>query len=133
MEKLNLMAIIAAAVSMFLIGGVWYSKALFANVWMKENNLTEEQLAKSNKAKTFGLSFLFSLIMAFNLAMFISDESIDFTMAIFYSLCVGLGWIALAFGIVALFELRSWRYIFINGGYMVISFLVMGIIIGAWK
>ncbi|MFZ1634639.1 MAG: DUF1761 domain-containing protein [Chitinophagales bacterium] len=133
MEKLNLMAVIAAAVSMFLIGGVWYSKALFANVWMKENNLTEEQLAKSNKAKTFGLSFLFSLIMAFNLAMFISDESIDFTMAIFYSLCVGLGWIALAFGIVALFELRSWRYIFINGGYMVISFLVMGIIIGAWK
>jgi len=133
MEKLNLMAVIAAAVSMFLIGGVWYSKALFANVWMKENNLTEEQLAKSNKAKTFGLSFLFSLIMAFNLAMFISDESIDFTMSIFYSLCVGLGWIALAFGIVALFELRSWRYIFINGGYMVISFLVMGIIIGAWK
>lgn len=133
MEKLNLMAVIAAAVSMFLIGGVWYSKALFANVWMKENNLTEEQLAKSNKAKTFGLSFLFSLIMAFNLAMFISDESIDFTMAIFYSLCVGLGWIALAFGIVALFELRSWKYIFINGGYMVISFLVMGIIIGAWK
>ncbi|MBK7441741.1 MAG: DUF1761 domain-containing protein [Bacteroidetes bacterium] len=133
MEKLNLMAVIAAAVSMFLIGGVWYSKALFANVWMKENNLTEEQLAKSNKAKTFGLLFLFSLIMAFNLAMFISDESIDFTMAIFYSLCVGLGWIALAFGIVALFELRSWRYIFINGGYMVISFLVMGIIIGAWK
>jgi len=133
MEKLNFLAVIAAAVSMFLIGGVWYSKALFANVWMKENNLTEEQLAKSNKAKTFGLSFLFSLIMAFNLAMFISDESIDFTMAIFYSLCVGLGWIALAFGIVALFELRSWRYIFINGGYMIISFLVMGIIIGAWK
>ncbi len=133
MEKLNFLAVIAAAVSMFLIGGVWYSKALFANVWMKENNLTEVQLAKSNKAKTFGLSFLFSLIMAFNLAMFISDESIDFTMAIFYSLCVGLGWIALAFGIVALFELRSWRYIFINGGYMIISFLVMGIIIGAWK
>jgi len=133
MEKLNFLAVIAAAVSMFLIGGVWYSKALFANVWMKENNLTEEQLAKSNKAKTFGLSFLFSLIMAFNLAMFISDESIDFTMAIFYSLCVGLGWITLAFGIVALFELRSWRYIFINGGYMIISFLVMGIIIGAWK
>lgn len=133
MEKLNFLAVIAAAVSMFLIGGVWYSKALFANVWMKENNLTEEQLAKSNKAKTFGLSFLFSLIMAFNLAMFISDESIDFTMAIFYSLCVGLGWIALAFGIVALFELRSWIYIFINGGYMIISFLVMGIIIGAWK
>ena len=133
MEKLNFLAVIAAAVSMFLIGGVWYSKALFANVWMKENNLTEEQLAKSNKAKTFGLSFLFSLIMAFNLAMFLSDESIDFTMAIFYSLCVGLGWIALAFGIVALFELRSWRYIFINGGYMIISFLVMGIIIGAWK
>ena len=71
--------------------------------------------------------------MSFNLAMFVSDPSLDFTMTIFYALCVGLGWIALAFGIVALFELRSWKYIFINGGYMVISFLVMGIIVGAWK
>lgn len=133
MEKLNVIAVIVAAVSMFLIGGLWYSKALFGNVWMRENNLTEEQLTKSNKGKTFGLSFLFSLIMSFNLAMFVSDPSIDFTMTIFYALCVGLGWIALAFGIVALFELRSWKYIFINGSYMVISFLVMGIILGAWK
>lgn len=133
MEKVNFIAVILAAVSMFLIGGLWYSKALFGHAWMKENNLTEEQLARSNKGKTFGLSLLFSFIMAFNLAMFVSDESIDFTMTLFYSLCVGLGWITLAFGIVALFELRSWKYIFINGGYMVIAFLVMGIIIGAMK
>ena len=61
MEKLNVIAVIVAAASMFLIGGLWYSKALFGNVWMRENNLTEEQLAKSNKGKTFGLSFLFLL------------------------------------------------------------------------
>ncbi|MBC8047062.1 MAG: DUF1761 domain-containing protein [Fimbriimonadaceae bacterium] len=133
MEKINFLAVLAAAVSTFLIGGLWYSKALFGKAWMKENNLTDEQLKTTNSAKIFGLSFLFSLFMAFNLAMFVSDPEIDFMMTVIYSLCVGLGWIAFGLAIIALFELRSWKYIFINGGYMTIAFLIQGIILGAWK
>lgn len=133
MENINFFAVLAAALSTFLIGGLWYSRALFGKAWEKENNLTEEQLKQTNRAKTFGLSFLFSLIMAFNLAMFVSGDEVSFSMTVFYSLCVGFGWITLGLAIIALFELKSWRYIFINGGYMTIAFLVQGIILGAWK
>jgi hypothetical protein len=34
---------------------------------------------------------------------------------------------------IALFERRSWKYILINGGYMTVSFVIMGLIIGAWR
>jgi hypothetical protein len=33
----------------------------------------------------------------------------------------------------SLFELKSWRHIFINGGYSIVSLTLMGKIIGAWR
>ena len=33
----------------------------------------------------------------------------------------------------SLFELKSWRLIFINGGYSVVALTLMGAIIGLWR
>lgn len=45
----------------------------------------------------------------------------------------GFGFSALIFTIVALFEQRSWKYIFINGGYITLYFTLIGLIHGAWR
>lgn len=42
-------------------------------------------------------------------------------------------WVALGIATIALFERRSWSYILINAGYWIVSFVVMGTIIGAWR
>jgi hypothetical protein len=47
-------------------------------------------------------------------------------------LIIGICWIATAYGITYLFELRSLRLFRINAGYYVVSFAVMATIIGAW-
>jgi hypothetical protein len=39
---------------------------------------------------------------------------------------------AMGIFIIGLFERRSTRYMLINAGYMVLSFLLMGSILGAW-
>ncbi|HEX6182003.1 MAG TPA: DUF1761 domain-containing protein [Chitinophagaceae bacterium] len=132
MDTINWLAILVAGISSFMLGGVWYSPALFGNAWMKENNLTVDQVKKSNKAKTFGWSFLFSLIMAANLGMFLNDPKIDLAMAVSYGALAGL-WVFCGIAIVALFEMRSWRYIFINGGFCVVALALMGAIIGVWR
>ena len=132
MADLNWLAVLAAGVSAFILGGIWYSPALFGKAWMKENNISLEQVQKGNKAKIFGWSFILSLVMAVNLAMFVSDPKIDFTMTIVYGLLTGV-WIFCGIAIVALFEHRSARYIFINGGYMLVALTLMGAILGAWK
>ncbi len=45
----------------------------------------------------------------------------------------GFGFAALIFSIFALFEMRSWTHILINGGYMTVYFTLIGFILGAWR
>ena len=132
MENVNWLAVAVAGISAFVLGGVWYSPALFGKAWMKENNLSVEDVQKGNKAKIFGWAFILSLVMAVNLAMFLSDPKIDLKMAIIYGLLTGL-LIFCGIAIVALFEMKSARYIFVNGGYMIVALGLMGAIIGAWR
>jgi len=128
-NELNWLAILVATLSTFIIGGLWYS-LLFPKAFMSANNFTEEYLNKRNMPMVFGLSFLLSLIMALNLAMFIGKENTLFgTMAGFMA---GFGWIFLSIAIISLFEKRSLKYVLIKGGYMTVAFTVMGTILGAW-
>lgn len=128
-QNLNWLAIFVAALSNFFIGGIWYT--VFKAAWMKANNLSDEDLKNRNMIKIFSLSFIFSLIIALNLAMFIGKA--DIIAGTIAGFLTGFGWIAFAIGIIALFENKSLKYVLINAGYMVISFTVMGLILGAWK
>lgn len=132
-ENVNWWAVLAAAVSTFMLGGLWYSPGLFGRAWMAANGLTEADLGKGNMAKIFGLSFVFSLLMSANLAMFLADPKTDMAWGATAGFLAGFGWVALGIAIVALFERRSWKYILINGGYMTVAFVLMGLILGAWR
>ena len=133
MQNINWIAVVAAAVSTFLLGGLWYSPVMFGRVWASANKLTEVDLASGNMAKIFGFSFVFSFLMAANLAAFLSDSKTTTTWGGAAGFLAGFGWVALAIAVIALFERRSWTYILINGGYMTVSFVVMGLILGSWR
>lgn len=135
---LNFWAILVATLSTFVIGGLWYSPMLFGNAWMNAAGVSEQEIQQGNKAKIFGLAFIFELIMAFNLAMFLTGspeaaEQMNAGAGAFYGFLTGFGWIFFAMAVNSLYEQRSWKYIFINGGYWTIAFTLMGLIIGAWK
>ena len=131
--SINHFAVIVAALSTFMLGGLWFSPILFGKAWQKENNLSDEQLKEGNMAKILGLSFIFSLIMAYNLGFFLNDPSIDIGMGALYGFLTGFGWVAMALLIIGQFERKTWRYMLINGGYMTVAFTIMGLILGAWK
>ncbi len=132
-ELVNLPAVLAAAISTFLVGGLWYSPLLFAQAWMRENGFSETDLRRHSKGRAFGGSAVFALIMAFNLALFLADEKTDLAWGVAAGALAGVGWVATGLGTVALFENRTWTYIAINSGYQIVSFLVMGAILGAWR
>lgn len=135
MENLHInhFAVITCAVANLALGALRYSPLLFYNAWKKENNLSEEQLKKINPAKTYGLTLIFSLIMSYNMAFFLGDDKTDWVWGATAGFLAGFGWAALIFAVIALFEMRSWKYIVINGGYIVIYFTLMGFIIGIWR
>jgi len=69
---LNWLAVLLAAASTFVIGGLWYS-LLFAGPWQRAAGLSDEQL-KTGSARIFIGSFL----LAASLAAFIGDAGLVF-------------------------------------------------------
>lgn len=130
--QLNYLAIVVAALSTFLIGGLWYSPAVFGKAWMKENGFTEESLKGGNMAKIFGVAFILGLISAVNLAMFMGPEN-DPVMGAMWGFLAGAGWVATFVGTHYLFERRSFKLFLINAGYSIVALTIMGIILAAWK
>lgn len=131
--QLNVLAVVVAALSAFVVGGLWYSPLLFAGAWQKVNGFSAADLASRNMALVFGVAFVLTLIMAFNLAMFLNQPTTTLAWGATAGFLAGFGWVALAFGVVGLFESRPFTYVAINGGYMVVAFVVMGAIIGGWR
>ena len=141
-NTINWLAILVAGISAFVLGGVWYSPLLFGNAWMRENKLTMEDVKKGNAAKIYGWAFILSLIMAANLGMFLADtpaectgncaQKTDITWGAIAGFLAGI-WAFCGLAIVALFEQRSARYIFINGCYLLLALTLMGAIIGVWR
>jgi len=70
--KINYPAVLVAALSTFILGGLWYSPILFGKAWMRANNFADADVRTFSKARMFGWSIIFSLVVALNLAMFLS-------------------------------------------------------------
>ena len=130
-HTLNFWAILVAALSAFLIGGVWYSPVLLGGAWKKANGFGSD--VSGAGPRVFGLAFVLSLVMAVNLAMFLHDPKTNLSWGATAGFLAGFGWAAMGIGIVALFEHRSLKYMLINGGYLTVALTAMGAILGAWR
>ena len=133
MGPINYFAVLAAAVSTFVLGGLWYSPLLFGKAWMRANNFSDADVQTFSKARMFGWSIIFSVVMALNLAMFLAAPDTNASWGATAGALAGLGWVAMSIAIIGLFENKSWGYIAINGGYVTVAFTIMGLIIGAWR
>ncbi len=130
MPQVNWLAVVAAALASFVLGGLWYS-ALFAKAWQGLVGMTDERMKSGNKALTFGGAFVLSFIAAAVFAMFLGPKvTVGFGAAAGFA--AGLCWVGASFGINDLFEQRPLRLTLINGGYHTLQFTAMGAILGAW-
>jgi hypothetical protein len=131
-QSLNWFAIIIAAVSAFILGGLWYSPLMFARRWMKETGITEESTKNANMIKIFSLGFVLSLIAAFFLALLIGAKA-GAGHGSLAGFMAGFGWVCTFMGISYLFESRTFTHFLINSLYSIISLTLMGLIIGVWQ
>lgn len=159
----NFLAILVAALTSFVVGFVWYHPKVFGTIWMKEAGLTHEQLAKGNMLKIFGLTFLFSFMLAFMMPIlvihqmgamgmvggpalvetakpsylaFMADYGDAFRTFKHGALHGFMSGVFLALPIIAmngLFERKTWKYSAVHAGYWIVMSTVMGAIICGWK
>ena len=129
----NYLAVIAAALVTFLVGGLWYSPLLFDRPWRGLNALTEAQMKAGHTGLIFGLSFLAALVAAFILALFLAGPATNAVAGLMAGLLVGVGWVATAMLTTFLFERRPLALWGIDAAYHVLTFGLMGLIIGLWR
>jgi hypothetical protein len=131
-QNINWLAVVVAAVSAFVLGGLWYSPLLFANRWMKETGLKRDSPGQNSMGITFGIGFLLALVASFVLALFIGKDA-GAAFGALAGFMAGFGWVFTFIGISYLFESRSLVHFLINACYSVLALTVMGLIIGAWQ
>lgn len=127
---LNYLAVIVSAIVGFIIGFIWYSK-LFGQAWKAEMKLTEEQGKAGGGTLVF--SFILTLISTLALAMLLEVRDTHSALrGLLYGLFVGVLFVGVQMRNHALFERKSQRLIMIDVGYQIVTFAVIGIILGAW-
>lgn len=129
---INWLAVLAATVAGFALGGLWYGP-LFGRPWMLSIGMDPETVKNTPKKglrQLLTITFLLQWIMALCLAFFIGNEA-DALMGTVYGLLTGLPWVALAIVVNALYEGKSLNYMLINGAYWTLNFGIMGLVIGA--
>jgi hypothetical protein len=131
MGQVNFIAVLVAAVSTFLLGGLWYSKILFGPIWQREAGDARKP-GEGHPAKIFGLSFLFALLAAFAYAL-LMPPAVNASMAVTQGLLTGAGIVAASFGINYQFANRSTVLWLIDGGYHTAQFAIYGLILGLWR
>jgi Protein of unknown function (DUF1761) len=129
MPHVNLIAVLLCGVASLVVGGLWYSPALFGKAWQRTAGLSDEQAKSGNMAMIFGLTFVLSVVAAYVFAMFLGP-SMSLAGAVGAGFSAGLCWVAAAFGINYLFERRPLALWLINGGYHTLQFTLFGLILG---
>ena len=130
MLDVNWFAVVAAAVSAFVLGGLWYGP-LFKNAWCREAGMDPNAPPKGHPAKTFGVAVLLSLITAWAFAWFLPARP-DLVVAVRAGALIGALYVATSFGINYAFAQRSFKLWAIDAGYHTLQFTLYGLILGLW-
>lgn len=131
---INYLAIVTAAVVMFVIGALWYSPALFWNKWRSLLNVTPEEIRSSSTVKIYGLTFVAFVIGAFVLAqLLVLAQANTLLEGLRTSFWIWLGFIATTMLINTLLHRKSLTLWAIEAGYQLVAFLVGGTILTLWR
>ena len=125
---MNLWIVLLAAVSSFVVGGVWYSPLLFGKTWNAENG---GPAGTGHPAKVFGVSFAFSLLAAACFAALVGPSP-SLESSVTLGALVGIGLVAASFGINYQFAQRTFKLWLIDGGYHAAQFLLFGVVFGLY-
>jgi len=132
--EVNWMAVVLATLSTMLVGSIWYTPKVFGNTWMKLAKIKPTGKA-SDAAGAMILTLFVSFISAYVLAHVVAlahhfygnSWMQDSLSTAFW---VWLGFTATRFITHDAFEMRPKALTFLNITHELVTFMVMGLVIG---
>lgn len=130
--QIHWLAILAAAVAGFVVGGLWYGP-LFGKAWMKARGIDCDDPGKgANMVQIFGTTFVLNLVAAFMLDHLYNtyDAPVGLHHSLVIAGIIGVGFIATSIGVNYLFSRLPRALFLIDAGYWIVMYLAMGAIFG---
>ena len=132
LHSIGFVSVILAFAANVAVGFYWYSPSGFGSTWMKLAGLTREKLEKNNAALASALILNFITTAAIAIVFALIDVRGVFE-SIAIAMLLWLGFIVTNHLKFALFEGRSIKLMGIYCGQSLVSFVLMGIILGAFR
>ena len=133
LTKVNYWSVLLAAVSYLIVGSLWYSPLLFGKMWIELNGFCDDDLKSGRPLwKILILSFLSAAVSSFVIALVLgSRQSADFGAIV--GAIIAICWISMSKLTDVLFENRPVKLFLLHAGFDLVSFMIMGAIIGYWR
>ncbi len=125
------LAVIVAAVLKFLIGWGWYSPMLFGKQWQDLAKGTPG-MVQAGVMPALTAEGIGDLIMAYVLARFVGHYGFGFGTGLLVGFMAWLGFVATVMANQIFYERKPQQLVIINAGYVLVSLLVMGALLGVW-
>lgn len=136
LSHINWLAVLVATAAYFMLGALWYSKALFGTKWAQ---LVKLDMNDPNLKKGFGgmmvSTFVLMLIVCFGLELLIVKINFaqDLMFGIKLGLLTGLAFATTAVSINYVYEKRPSNLYLINNGYHVLGHVIAATILVLWR
>jgi hypothetical protein len=127
MHHISWIAVIASTIAAFILGGLWYGP-LFSRPWMREMGVGRDFKPRIARPVLFGLAITLNFVAAVVFAAFVGPTP-NLPAALGTSAAIGLAWVAPSMLIVYLFAGRSLTLVAIDAGFVVIQFILFGVIL----
>ena len=135
LSQVHWLAALVAGIAYFMIGGLWYSKALFGSKWaaLQKIDMNDANNKKGVAAIMF-YSFLLMVLTSVGLAILVVRMDIVLISgAIKLGLVTGLLFSVTAVSISFVYEKKPLALHFITGGYLLVGNIVASLILVAWR
>ena len=137
-QGINYLAVLVAAVVIFLLGGLWYSPALFAKRWIALQGRTideEKEKAAAAGAANYIQVFLCGLVISYVLSVIIDTFANQPLTALRGAEIGALVWLiagATSYG-TALFSFKPKALWVIDTGFNLVSMVIAGALLAVWR
>jgi hypothetical protein len=134
-SQINWLAVLVAALAYFMLGAIWYSKALFGSKWAV---LVGLDMSNPDKKKGMGKmmagTFILIIVTCIALALFVHRlDLIVISSALKLGFITGVCFATTAVAISFIYETRPTALYFIDCGYHLAGHLIAAIVLVLWQ
>lgn len=140
MPHVNYLAVLVTGLVIFALGGLWYSPLLFAKPWTRMMGKSDDEMnmaspkAKREMPLMYAMAFVSALLVAWVMAIVVNHfPPVTLLRGVEVAAICWLGFAAATSFATSMFSMQPKGLWLINSGYNLISFVLAGAVLAAWK